>query len=141
MSARHAARQLAVQALYALGMNSETSPAAALESAREEAGEGAFDVEYLHALVTGSWPLRRDLDVAVAAASRRWKVSRMDRVDVSVLRLSTYELLHRPDTPAQVILNEGVELAKEFGAPGSPAFVNGILDRIAREHRKSDLTE
>ena len=139
MSARHAARQLAVQALYALDMNSEAAPEAAVESARSEAADGDCDIEYLGALVTGAWPLRRDLDATISSASRRWKVTRMDRVDVSVLRLSTYELLHRLDTPAQVILNEGVELAKEFGAPDSPAFVNGLLDRIAREHRESDL--
>ena len=139
MGARHAARQLAVQALYALDLNPETDPAAVLEKAREEAPEGDRDDVYLDALVGGAWQRRGELDAAIGDASRRWKVSRMDRVDVGVLRLTAFELMFRPDTPVQVALDEGVELAKEFGTPDSPSFVNGILDRIAREHRKSDL--
>ncbi|MDF1555779.1 MAG: transcription antitermination factor NusB [Deferrisomatales bacterium] len=139
MGARHAARQLAVQALYALDLNPEAGPEAALRKAREEASPGGRDDVYLDSLVTGAWQRRSEVDAALGAVSRRWKVHRMDRVDVGVLRLATFELMFRPDTPVQVALDEGVELAKEFGTPDSPAFVNGILDRIAREHRKDDL--
>ncbi len=139
MGARHVARQLAVQALYALDLNPETDPAAALHKAREEAPPESRDEVYLDALVTGAWQRRAEVDAALGAVSRRWKVHRMDRVDVGVLRMATFELMFRLDTPAQVALDEGVELAKEFGTPDSPAFVNGILDRIAREHRKDDL--
>lgn len=139
MGARHAARRLAVQALYALDLNAEAVPDAALHCARAEAAEADVDAPYLEDLVTGAWRQRETLDAEIDAASHRWKLSRMDRVDVSVLRLAAYELLLRPDTPAQVVLDEGVELAKEFGTPDSPSFVNGILDRIAREHRKRDL--
>ncbi len=63
----------------------------------------------------------------------------MDRVDRSILRLGAYELLDRPETPAPVILDESVELAKEFGTPESAGFVNGILDRIAREARPEEV--
>ena len=139
MGARHAARQLAVQALYALDLNAETLPDAALSCARAEAAGGDVDGTYLEDLVTGVWQQRATLDAEIDSASHRWKLSRMDRVDVSVLRLAAYELLLRPDTPAQVVLDEGIELAKEFGTPDSPSFVNGILDRIARDHRKGDL--
>lgn len=139
MGARHAARQLAVQALYALDLNPQSDPAAALSKAREEAPPADRDEAYLEALVAGVWQRRSELDAALDAASRRWRVHRMDRVDVGVLRLAAFELMFRPDTPAQVVLNEGVELAREFGTPDSPAFVNGILDPIARAHRKNDL--
>lgn len=63
----------------------------------------------------------------------------MDRVDKGILRLAAFELLHCPDNPTPVILDESIELAKEFGTPDSPSFVNGILDRIAHEQRRSQL--
>lgn len=139
MGARHAARQQAVQALYALDLNPELGPAAALHKVREEAPPGDRDEGFLETLVAGAWAQRAQLDAALGSASRRWKVKRMDRVDVAVLRLAAFEILFFPDTPVQVALDEGVELAKEFGTPDSPAFVNGLLDRIARDHRQSDL--
>jgi N utilization substance protein B len=55
------------------------------------------------------------------------------------LRLGTYELAVRSDVPAPVVLSEAVELAKEFGSPDSPAFINGILDRVARESRPEEV--
>ena len=54
----------------------------------------------------------------------------MSSVDRNILRLASFELLYRPDTPRAVVLNEAVELAKEYGEANSPAFVNGILDKI-----------
>ncbi|HWI39858.1 MAG TPA: transcription antitermination factor NusB, partial [Verrucomicrobiae bacterium] len=73
-----------------------------------------------------------DLDRLIEEKSRNWSVSRMARVDLNILRVATYELLHRPDVPRNVTLNEAVEIAKTFGAEESPAFVNGILDELAK---------
>jgi N utilization substance protein B len=141
MGSRHAVRRLAVQALYALEMNPQTTPSGAVERALEEWGDRATDRGFLETLVSGAWEHRAELDEAIQRYSRRWKLGRMDRVDKSVLRLATHELLYRTETPALVVLNEGVELAKEFGSPDSASFVNGILDRIAHEHRQGELGE
>jgi N utilization substance protein B len=141
MSSRHAARQLAVQALYALEMNPETTPFGAVERALAESENRQPDREFAEELVTGAWEHRTESDDAIQRYSQRWKLHRIDRVDKSVLRLAAHELLHRPETPAPVILDEGVELAKEFGSPDSSAFVNGILDRIAHECRQGELGE
>jgi N utilization substance protein B len=130
---------LALQALYALEMNQDAAPADVIESARSEAGEGAVDAEFLAGLVRGAWAHRATLDRTIEQASKHWKLSRMDRIDKSILRLALYELLHTPETAAPVILDEGVELAKEFGTPDSASFVNGVLDRIAREARPDEF--
>jgi N utilization substance protein B len=130
---------LALQALYALEMNAEATPGQVVESAWEESDAPEVDREFLEGLVTGAWKNVRALDQRVERYSQHWKISRMDRVDKSILRLAVYELLFSTETPGPVILNEGVELAKEFGTPESPSFVNGILDRIAREARPGEF--
>lgn len=76
-----------------------------------------------------------ELDRMIGELSTNWALERMARVDLALLRLGSFELLYRPETPASVIINEAVEIGKRFGTKDSPAFVNGILDRIARQHR------
>ena len=71
------------------------------------------------------------LDKHIAEASAHWRVERMTRVDRNVLRLGAWELAHRHDVPREVVLDEAIELAKEFGTDESSAFVNGVLNRIA----------
>ena len=75
---------------------------------------------------------RDAIDERIGRASTNWRVERMSTVDRSVLRLATYELITRSGTPTAVILNEAVELAKTFGSEKSAAFVNGVLDKLAR---------
>ena len=76
-----------------------------------------------------------ELDAAIADQAKNWRVSRMAVVDRNILRLGTYELVHT-ETPAAVILNEAVDLARRFSNDPSPAFVNGILDAVARSVRE-----
>jgi len=75
---------------------------------------------------------KRDrIDELIAAASQHWRLPRLSRVDLSLLRLSTYELLACPDIPASVTIDEAIEIARRFGSEDSAAFVNGVLDAIA----------
>ena len=76
-----------------------------------------------------------ELDASVAEQARNWRVARMARVDRNILRLATWELIHT-DTPSAVILDEAVQLARRYGSDNSPAFVNGILDAVARVVRE-----
>ncbi len=137
MGARHGGRRAALQALYALDANPGLAPRAAAERALEE-GRGAVDRDLALDLVEGAWTHRDELDRRISEASRRWRLDRMDRVDRSVLRLAVYELVRGADPPVPVVLDEAVELAKEFGTDESAGFVNGILDRIARECRRDE---
>lgn len=75
------------------------------------------------------------LDEAISRRARNWRVSRMTAVDRNILRLGAFELMHS-DTPPAVVLNEAIELAHRFGSDASPAFVNGILDAVARSLRE-----
>jgi N utilization substance protein B len=75
------------------------------------------------------------VDAIVAAHARNWRIERMAAVDRNILRLATYELRFT-DTPTAVVLNEAIDLARRFGGDTSPAFVNGILDAVARDLRE-----
>jgi N utilization substance protein B len=130
---------LALQALYGLEMNPDAVVDEVIDSAWDESDQAGGDREFLDRLVGGAWRKRKELDRALERLSKNWTISRMDRVDKSILRLAAYELLYEPETPAPVILDEGVELAKEFGTPESASFINGILDRIARESRPGEV--
>jgi len=71
--------------------------------------------------------------VRITAASRNWRLERMNRVDRNVLRLATLELWRHPEVPPAVVLDEAVDLAKRYGTEDSGAFVNGVLARIASD--------
>lgn len=73
----------------------------------------------------------QEIDTLLEEASRGWKVSRMGKVDVSILRLAVYEMKYDEDIPTGVAINEAVELGKLFGGEDSSAFINGVLGKIA----------
>ena len=86
-----------------------------------------------------------EIDRLLGETAEGWKVSRMGKTDLTVLRLAVYEMEFDEDVPVGVAVNEAVELSKKFGGDGSPAFVNGILGKIgkmeAAEARKAVKTE
>lgn len=75
------------------------------------------------------------LDEAITTAARNWRFDRIASVDKNILRLGAYELFEEPQTPAAVVIDEAIEMAKRFGEADSPAFVNGVLDAIRRKAR------
>ena len=72
-----------------------------------------------------------ELDKLLTEASKGWKVNRMSKVDLAIMRLAVYEMKMDEDIPVKVAINEAVELAKKFGGDDSPAFVNGVLAKLA----------
>jgi len=78
----------------------------------------------------------REIDQLVESHSTHWKVSRMASVDRNILRMAVFELLYCQDIPASVTINEAIEIAKKYGTEESGAFVNGILDHIAKALKK-----
>lgn len=87
-------------------------------------------------LLTGTIENLTQIDASLGKFSAHWKLHRMAAVDRNVLRLATFELTHCPDIPVKVTLNEAIEIAKKFGSEESGAFVNGILDQIAKTIKK-----
>ncbi len=79
-----------------------------------------------------------ELDPLIEEASHRWSVSRMPSVDRAVLRMATYELLHRPDIPSGAVISEAVDIAGQYSTDASSRFVNGVLARLAAELRPGE---
>jgi N utilization substance protein B len=75
------------------------------------------------------------IDEAIASAATHWRLERLATVDLCIMRIAVYELMAEPATPAAVILDEAVEMARRFGEADSPAFVNGVLDNVMRTVR------
>jgi len=80
-----------------------------------------------------------EVDAALAAACARWPLERLAATDRSVLRAAVAELMARPGTPARVVLDEAIELARRYGSAESGGFVNGVLDQVARRLRPEEL--
>jgi N utilization substance protein B len=87
-------------------------------------------------LVRGVVDKLQEIDQVIEKHSKNWALDRMSRVDLSLLRMSTYELLYQPDVPASVVMNEAIEIGKRYGTIDTPSFINGILDNIAGHVRK-----
>ncbi|HEY4222114.1 MAG TPA: transcription antitermination factor NusB [Myxococcota bacterium] len=133
MGIKRQARECALQILYPLDM---TAGALAADDAIARFFEN-FDADArarqrAESLVRGVVDNRAKIDELASQHSPRWKLERMAIVDRNVLRLCLYELLFDADTPVKVVIDEGVEIAKRFGAEQSAAFVNGVLDSAAR---------
>jgi len=93
-------------------------------------GKGGEVPDYLAQLVQGVAAHQEELDRLLRQHSEHWRLERMAAVDRNLLRLALFELLHQPEVPAKVVINEAVELAKRYGSEESGSFVNGILDRV-----------
>ena len=87
-------------------------------------------VDFARALIAGILETWEPLNGVIETMAKNWALRRMATTDRNILRLGCYELLCKPETPAGVVINEAVELAKKYGTSNSGAFVNGILDRI-----------
>ena len=128
MNPRHADRRRALDALFQADVMG-VRPTAVLEQWREATGEEV--APFTSELVQGFEDYREDVDILIGETAHDWAVDRMAAVDRAILRLGTYELLFRPDTPVAVAIDEAVEAAKELSTEDSGRFVNGVLGRIA----------
>lgn len=97
--------------------------------------------EFAGMLVEGVTKNLSEIDNVISSYSTNWKVSRMASIDKNILRIAVFELTHCPDIPVKVTINEAVEIAKGFGTEESGAFVNGILDNVAKKHAKEKAQE
>jgi len=129
MGERRKARELAVQVIFSLDFGSD-SPEETFELICKNFDVNQNIISFARELVLGVWDKIKEVDETIKQSSKNWRLERMARVDKSVLRLATYELLFRDDIPPKVSINEAVELAKEFGNDNSYGFINGILDNI-----------
>jgi N utilization substance protein B len=134
--ARSRARRRAAQALYAwqIGGNPMRD---VIEEFRHEQDMEIADLDYFEDLLRGVEKHCAELDAGLAPWLDR-DMAQVDPIERAILRLAAYELCHRPDVPYRVVLNEAVEVAKRFGAEHGHTYVNGVLDKAAREWRAAE---
>jgi len=128
-ASRKRARRLALQALYQWDIGGQSiADITAQFLASDELGKA--DVEYFRELLTEISDRTGELDEQIAPLLER-PIAEVDPIERAILRLGAYELGQRLDVPYRVVINEGVELAKTFGAEQGHRFVNGVLDKLA----------
>jgi len=88
-------------------------------------------------LLTGILQQLEQIDAAIGEHATNWRLERIAATDRNLLRVGIYELMFGDDVPAQVAINEAVEIAKRFGSEDSPAFINGVLDAVQQSRRKT----
>jgi len=138
---RRRAREAALQMLYqceiggvapgdAIAMHGEIEQATRLGSPRAEA--------FASRLVLGTVEHAAEIEPLIAASADHWRPERMAVIDRLILRMAVFQLVHAPDVPPNVVINEAVELARRFGGDESGRFVNGVLDAIKRRRDNID---
>ncbi|HEB95461.1 MAG TPA: transcription antitermination factor NusB [Sedimenticola thiotaurini] len=131
------ARHHAVQAIYQWQMTGQDI-GEIRDQFLSEQEVGDFDVAYFERLLRGVPTHLGELDQALGPCLDR-SIESVDPVERAILRIGAFELLHQPDVPYRVVINEAVERAKVFGAEQGHRFVNGVLDRLARSVRSAEI--
>jgi N utilization substance protein B len=149
MGRRHLARELALKVLFEL----ETSPGdleasggagdpeRALQYHAAEARADPDTTDFAKTLIRGVLENQKEIDARLAEASQNWDLDQMAKVERTLLRIATFEIVYLPSVPLKAAINESIELAKTFGGPDSGKFVNGILGRIAADVERRRKTE
>jgi transcription antitermination protein NusB len=138
MAARHRSRQRALQVLYQWDMT-KGPVQEAISSFYDTLGAEGRETklgrdEFMEELVTGASEMAPDIDHRIAEKSENWRLERMPIVDRNILRLAIYEM-SRKETPPAVVIDEALELARQFSGEGSVSFINGVLDAVRKEFR------
>ena len=134
---RKIARDAAMRMLYAYELTGELNQDMIQETI-EPAALDAEDMKYLKQVTEGAVEQRASLDTLIEQNAVGWRLSRIGKVDLSILRLAIYEMLCREDVPESVAINEAVELAKKYSEPKSKQFISGILGSISRSKKKEE---
>jgi N utilization substance protein B len=136
-SNRHLGRIVALQTLYEQDFRREAqddsfSLEGVLSRNIERYKETIDDKDFIEQLVRGVDARQDEIDEVVRPVAPEWPIEQIARIDRIILRIGVYELLHEPDVPPKVAINEAVELAKAFGGDNSSKFVNGVLGTVLR---------
>ncbi|MBN2471188.1 MAG: transcription antitermination factor NusB [Anaerolineae bacterium] len=130
IGSRHQARQVALQALYELDCTGHSVPEVLTQRLQQEALPDDMR-PFVYQLVNGVLLHRQQLDDLIQEYAPEWPVDQMAIIDRNILRMSIYEIAISKSAPLRVVINEAVELAKDYGAETAPRFVNGVLGSLA----------
>jgi N utilization substance protein B len=134
MSNMRKTRELAMQALFLWDANANLDLALGAQATQDD--DQAVSTRALQ-MAEGAWNQRETIDALIERIAPQWPPRRQPAVDRCILRLAVWELNNQP-TPPKVVIDEAIELAKEYSTEQSPAFVNGVLDAALREKTVAD---
>jgi N utilization substance protein B len=135
---RRKAREHALQLLFQLDIRKEKPSATVLKHFWAEYDADQEVRTFAEEIVKGTFKHVTKINSIIHQCAKNWSLDRMAVVDRNVLRMAVYEILYRIDIPSSVTINEAIEIAKKYGTDDSGAFVNGILDSVARLTGKLD---
>ena len=136
MGSRRRARELALQMLFENDLTG-SSPEDMFCHFQEWRHAAESTRDFAKKLVVGTLTHRREIDELIARQAANWRLERMPAVDRNILRMALYEIQHEPGTPAPVVIDEAIEIAKRFSTPHSSQFINGILDGVLKAPAES----
>jgi N utilization substance protein B len=140
LSRRHQAREVVLQMLFQKDLNPDVSADMIRAQMRELLDNNESLHRFAWSLFAGTIESIKAIDQKIETVASHWKVSRMPPTDRNAIRLGAFELLYT-DTPYPVVIDEALELAKSFGTAQSAAFVNGILDKLVPESKRSAIPD
>lgn len=138
---RKRARRLAMQALYQWQLAPQSVKDILHQFKQDEENWQGCDEEYFKNLLFGVTEQQDALDEVITPHLVNWSsLDKVDPIERAVLRMATYELVHKPDIPYRVVINEAVDLVKKFGGEDSHGFINAVLDRVAQMARSLEVS-
>ncbi|MBI5695564.1 MAG: transcription antitermination factor NusB [Nitrospirae bacterium] len=136
MGSRRKARELALQYLYKLDVSGEELSREDLNDFLQEYSTLEEDKDYAIILIQNTEKNTKEIDELLTRHLENWTIERLSTIDRNILRFATCELLYFLDVPVNVTINEAIEVAKKFSLEESATFINGVLDKVAKECAK-----
>ncbi len=137
MGRRRKAREIVLQTLYAQAINGDPME----EVLEDQLSQAEYDDEvtsFVRRLAIKVDEVKEELDVMIAETANNWEIGRIALIDKLILRMGLCELIHFPDIPQKVCINESIEIAKKYSSADAKRFVNGILDSIYRDQVREE---
>jgi N utilization substance protein B len=134
---RRKAREYALQILFQIDFTEKKIERRDLEEFWSDKKDVSDVKEFAEELVIGTLDKLDEIDKIVESLAENWLLKRMAAVDRNILRFAAYEILYRKDIPPAVTINEALEIAKKYSSLDSASFLNGVLDRLAKEAEKA----
>ena len=130
---RRKSREIAMKLLFEMSINKENYEDT-IENFKEHTDVDLQDIDmsYITKVLAGIHENGKEIDKNIEKHLIKWKLNRLSKMNLAILRISTYEILFEEEIPDKVSVNEGIELAKKYGEETSPAFINGILAKMIK---------
>lgn len=136
---RRQAREQAFHLIYEMDFHKDVDYLEIYANARS--ARELEDNDFVRNTFAGVFENRESIDAIISACAVGWKIDRVSSVALAIMRLCVYEMVYSSDVPVNVALNEAIELAKKYDEDSAPAFINGVLNKVAKEYARKNGDE